>query len=112
MLSISTSVVVSLVFTVVIAIAGFLFKFLLARVVEGLKETLGYVKKSITELTTELKEINKKVDILSQHYAASSVREERNEQEINTLRLRQHEFSNDMAKTQGLLEKCKNCTKA
>jgi len=52
-----------------------------------------------------------KVDSLATKFAASSVREERNEQEINTLRIRQHELSNDMAKTQGLLEKCKNCTK-
>ncbi len=100
----SNSQIVAAILAAIVGGTGFLLKFMFARLAENVKE-------SFASLVLELKEINKKVDILSQHYAASSVREERNEQEINTLRIRQHELSNDMAKTQGLLEKCKNCTK-
>jgi archaellum component FlaC len=111
MLSISTSVVVSLVLTVVIAIAGFLFKFLFTKVVDGLKETLGDIRQCLTELTTELKDIKKTVSEVLQHNAASIVRDQRYDEEIKILRLRQHELSNEHAKVQGTLEKCKNCAK-
>ena len=100
----SNSQIVAAILAAIVGGTVFLLKFMFARLAENVKE-------SFSSLVLELKEINKKVDILSQHYAASSVREERNEQEINTLRMRQHEMANEQAKIQAIIEKCKNCTK-
>jgi archaellum component FlaC len=84
---------------------------MITRVVDGLKESLGDVRQCLNELTSELKDINKKVDVLSQYNAASVVRDQRYDEEIKILRHRQHELSNEQAKVQGLLERCKSCAK-
>jgi archaellum component FlaC len=107
----STSQIVAGILTVLVGVTGFLLKFMITRVVDGLKESLGDVRQCLNELTSELKDINKKVDVLSQYNAASVVRDQRYDEEIKILRHRQHELSNEQAKAQGLLEKCKNCTK-
>ena len=100
----SNSQIVAAILTALVGVTVFLLKFMFTKIAQWLEEKLTF-------LTSRIDSLGEKVDSLATKFAASSVREERNEQEINTLRIRQHELSNDMAKTQGLLEKCKNCSK-
>jgi cell shape-determining protein MreC len=100
----SNSQIVAAILTALVGVTAFLLKFMFTKIAQWLEEKLSF-------LTSRIDSLGEKVDSLATKFAASSVREERNEQEINTLRMRQHEMANEQAKIQAIIEKCKNCTK-
>ena len=98
----TTSAIVALIVAGIIGAVSFLLKFMLTSITDGLKET-------IKELTSELKILGSKVDILSEKYVAASVTAANSVDEIDRIRVRIHDLSNIVMPMQGLLSRCKYC---
>lgn len=98
----TTSAIVALVLAIIIAAVSFLLQFMLTNITDGLKDT-------IKELTTELKSLGAKVDVLSEKYAAAAVRAENTASEVERFRSRLHELSGIVMEVSATQKRCRSC---
>jgi chromosome segregation ATPase len=100
----SNSVIAASVLSLLTGLAGFFIKWMFTKLADGLKESLA-------ELTSELKDLGKKVSELSERYAAAAVRTENSAAEIERFRTRLHDISNIVMEVQATQKRCKSCNK-